>query len=251
MNQITISTLAWKRPEVFEMWCENISNLKPKPNVVIAGSEGDQCKEIAIRYGFTYVQTQNKLLGAKANVSALLAKETECTHVMLTGSDDIISQTMWEFYVNWKGETLALSDYYFYNMPDGRMIYWGGYTQGKRIGEPIGACKMLSREIMDKIEWKPFNDNERQPDEHTTELKLKKIGVYAHTVKTSMTGGLSIDLKSETNMNKFSVWNNSKYVVPIAVISEHPDLLSLFIKHSKSFRDKLKMAQMSVNRKNR
>jgi len=131
------------------------------------------------------------------------------------------------------------------------MIYWGGYAQGKRIGEPIGACKMLSREIMDKIEWKPFNDNERQPDEHTTEIKLNKIGVKVHTVRTSETKGTSIDLKSEANISKFTLWNNSKYVVPIAVISEHPDLLSLFIKHSKSFRDKLKMSQMSVNRKNR
>lgn len=234
MNKITFSTLCWKRPEVFEMWCKNMTSLTPKPTLVVTGSDHDQCKEIAERYGVIYERTQNKMLGAKANLSVQMAKETDCTHVVLTGSDDLMSQKMYEYYLNFKGDCLGLLDFYFLNLVDGRMIHWMGYRANKRrIGEPIGAHKMYSRRIMDLLEWKPFDDNNRHPDEHHTELKLDKLGIERTNVRMEDTGGIGVDLKNEANITRFALWENSKYVVPQRVFENEPELWSMLLSNSK------------------
>ena len=213
MNKIAITSLCWKRPEVFEAFCKNLTTLTPKPIVIVAGSESDQCMEIATRYGIHYERTQNRLLGKKANLSVRYAKDYDVDYIMLTGSDDLISQSLWESYVNFSGDVLGLKDLYFYNLPDKRAIHWKGYTQHNRINEPIGAYKLISREVMEKMQWRPFCEVSRTPDEHTTHAKLKALGVE-QTVKTmAELGGIAVDLKSEANLTKFNLWSNSSYVV--------------------------------------
>lgn len=213
MNKIAVTSLCWKRPDVFEAFCKNFTNLVPKPIIIVMGSEGDQCQEIAVKYGIHYERTQNRLLGKKANLSVRWAKDYDVDYIMLTGSDDLISQTMWESYVNFSGDVLGLKDLYFYNLPDKRAIYWKGYTQKNRIDEPIGAHKLISRDIMEKMQWRPFCEVSRTPDEHTTHAKLKALGVL-QTVKTmDELGGIAVDVKSEANLTKFNLWNNSSYIV--------------------------------------
>ena len=251
MSKIIISTLVWKRPEIFEIWAENISNLKPKPEVLICGSDGDQCAEICRRYGFHYTTAPNKLLGRKANASVELGRNLEWDYMILTGSDDILDQKMWDYYQSFQGEVLGLSDYYFLNLPDMRMIYWGGYKDGRRNGEPIGACKLIRRDIIEKMDYKPFSDVSLHPDEHHTQEWLKKNGIETTTVKVSQTGGMSFDLKSESNISKFQLWRNSQYVNAIQTISPFPDLFSLLQSKSKKFDERVKEATKLQNRRNR
>ena len=251
MNKITFSSLCWKRPDTFELWCKNLTSLVPRPTIVVAGSPQDQCKEIAERYGVIYEQTQNKVLGAKANHSVRMAKETECTHVILTGSDDLMSQKQYEFYLNFKGECLGLLDYYFLQIEDGRMIHWKGYAAGKRIGEPIGGAKMLSREVMDKLDWMPFSETSRHPDEHETQMKLNKLGIVVKTVTNEHTGGIGIDIKNSENITRFTLWNNSKYVMAKTVLENEPELYQLILNYSKGLQRHEKEAQQARNRKSR
>ena len=250
MSKIIISTLVWKRPEIFEIWAENVSNLKPKPEVLIAGSEGDQCAEICRRYGFHYVQAPNKLLGRKANASVELGRNLEWDYMMLTGSDDILDQKMWDYYQNFQGEVLGLSDYYFLNLPDMRMIYWKGYDL-RRKGEPIGACKLLRRDVIEKLDFKPFSDTSIHPDEHETQVRLEKIGVETKTVKVGETGGMSIDLKTEANISKFQLWRNSQYVNAIQIISPFTDLFELLKSKSKKFNERVNEVEKLQNTRNR
>lgn len=238
MNKITISTLVWKRPEVFEMFCKNMTGLNPKPQIVVAGSEGDQCEDIAKKYGCIYFKTQNRLLGKKANESVLRALDTECDYIMLTGSDDLISQSQWDFYCKYKGEYLGLLDYYFFNLPDGRMIHWGGYKFKPRIGEPIGAGKLIRKDIAAKFEGVFFNEKSLQPDEHDTHKKALEMGVKMDLFTCSETGGIGIDIKGQGNLTKFSLWNNARYVVAPEILSKYPELESLIKEHSTSYAQK-------------
>lgn len=238
MNKVTISTLCWKRPDVFEMFCRNITSLNPRPQIVVAGSEGDQCEAIAKKYGCIYFQTQNKLLGKKANESVKKALETDCDYIMLTGSDDLISQSQWEYYCKYKGEYLGLLDYYFFNIPDGRMIYWAGYKFKPRIGEPIGAGKLIKKDVAQLMEGLLFSEKSLQPDEHDTHKKAIEMGVKMDLVTCKETKGIGIDIKGEGSITRFALWNNAQYIIPSNTLEQYPELESLIKEYSLAYREK-------------
>lgn len=224
-SKIIVSTLCWKRPHIFEMFCKNMSRLIPKPHVVCAGSPGDECEEIAKKYGVEYIQWDNRKMGQKANRSAMLAKG-KCEYVLLTGDDDIISQSMWEYYNNFTGEVLALLDMYFFDIKTQRLLYWGGYDSKERKGEPIGAYKMIRADVMDKMNWLPFSEKAYQPGEHVTHAQLKYLGINQTIVKMEETGGIAVDVKSTINLNPIKQWPNSQYI-SLEIIQKNTDIWAL------------------------
>ena len=213
MNKIAVSTLVWKRPEIFRMFCENFSNLNPKPIILIAGSENDRCALIAREYECEYVLAPNIKLGRKANRSVELARELDVDYIMLTGSDDLMSQSLWDYYVNFKGEVLGLKDLYFYDMPTGKTLHWKGYSKNSsRFGEPIGACKMIRKDILEKLDYKPFDERTPSACEGSTHKKLKALGVVQTVVTMQEAGGVAVDIKNEASYTKFKQWLNSEFV---------------------------------------
>src|SRR5690348_3910266 len=124
MNTITICTAAWKRPEVFKIWLNCWLSLYPKPFIVVVGSEGDQCEEIAkSSTDVAYFQMPNTPVGAKWNYAHFMARNT-CDYFLSTGSDDVMDQRMWGYYCHFTGERLCLSDLYFYDTVSKKSIYW-------------------------------------------------------------------------------------------------------------------------------
>jgi hypothetical protein len=245
-SKIIVSTLCWKRPEIFEMFCKNMSRLNPKPHVVCAGSPGDECEHIAKKYGVEYTQWDNSKMGQKANRSALLAKG-KCEYILLTGDDDIISQSMWEYYNRFTGEVLALSDLYFFDITTQRLLYWGGYDNSNkaRIGEPIGAYKMIRADVMDKMNWLPFSEKAYQPGEHVTHAQLIKLGINQTIVKMEETGGIAVDVKSKQNLNPIKQWPNSKFI-GLDILHQNPDIWQLL----QETRDEIKHPSNRANPSN-
>jgi hypothetical protein len=156
---------------------------------------------------------------------------------MLTGSDDLISQTQWEYYSNYKGQYLGLLDYYFFNISDGRMIYWGGYKFKPRIGEPIGAGKLIRKDVVNLMGGLLFSEKSLQPDEHDTHNKAIEIGVKMDLVSCKETGGIGIDIKSPGSITRFALWNNAQYVVPSSILHQYPELHSLIKEYSTPYRE--------------
>jgi hypothetical protein len=154
-SKVAIITACWKRPEVFRLFCQWVAQLKPRPQVVCAGSPRDGCEAIAREHGLTYEQVPNEM-ARKWNHAVGMAQQTDATHFLFMGADDFMDQAMWDYYQRFEGEHLGLLDLLFYDRPSGRAAYWPGYSN-RRTGEPIGACKLVRRDVLEKLHWAPFD----------------------------------------------------------------------------------------------
>lgn len=233
MNKITIYTCAWKRPQILDLCLKNWTGLKPRPHIVVIGSVGDECEEVAEKWGVDYCQRPNKPLGNKFNEGCRRAKDT-ADYYMIMGSDDLISQKMWDFYQKFEGDFLGLLDYYFYDTRKKALILWNGYPELKngnskhsKFGRPIGAAKMLSHKAMEAINWEPFKPDREVSLDHDVDNKIIAAGIKMTCVRQPETGGMSLDLKSGFNMHSFKLFKNSVNVNVLKIKEIAPDLAEL------------------------
>lgn len=229
MNRIAICTAVWKRPEIFEIFLRSWLALDPVPVIIVTGSPEDECYEIAMDYTCYYLQTANKPVGRKWNLShRVMSTAKKSEYFLTTGSDDVMDQKMWNYYNNFEGERLCLSDLYFYDTVSKKAIYWRGYQNKGRIGHPIGAHQLHKRDVLEKMNWKPFNDTS-MGNEADTHSKCIALGIKTTCVKMHETGGIGIDIKSKDSYSKFRLWPNS---VPIAVeklVEKSPELMKIIL----------------------
>lgn len=211
MNKILVSTLCWKRPEVFDAFCDHFKNTHKAKHILVAGSEGDLCQQVVLNYDCKYVLADNRRLGYKANESIRLAKGLDYDYILLTGSDDFMSSAMWDFYSKYEGDYLCLKDLYFYHIPTNRTIYWKGY-QGSREGQPIGAFQLIKREVVEAMEYTLFDEKLPYPCEVSVFKKALNLGIQIDAVTMKATGGIAVDIKTGENLTKFNLWSNARYV---------------------------------------
>lgn len=206
---ITVVTGVWKRPEVFEMFAKGIKNLGVDVKVIVSGSEGQRSKKMVERHGFKYIETSNYPLSNKMNHAAKAAKGSD--YVICMGSDDVISTELMQEYLIYMEQGydfIGLTDLYFYDTVSDKAIYWGGYID-KRKGSTIGAGCVISNGLMNKWGWKPWKmglnkglDSSMQPriSGKVAKISLKERGLFA------------LDIKSETNITPFALWQNTSYI---------------------------------------
>lgn len=200
---IGIATAVWKREDVFKAWAINVKHCFNDALVSVAYSE-PHYKNIIEGYGFEAIYHDNMPLGWKFNAS-IKNLEGRCDNIITTGSDDIVSDALAEFYYNnLDKDYIGLLDCWFYDVRYKKTKYWSGYCTPRRIGEPIGAGKMVSARVMDSLKWSPFPAITKSLDfhYHHAVMNLDNIDVrlaYCAEIKNAFI----VDLKSSTNMNKF------------------------------------------------
>jgi hypothetical protein len=193
---IAIITACWKRPETFRAFLLHSMQLEPAPVAILcAGSPDDECADIAAEFGIHYQQVPN-VMSHKWNHAVGMASGTKATHYLFMGSDDFMDHRMWDYYQRYTGDHLGLKDLYFYNEPTKATAYWPGYLT-KRRGEPIGAAKLVRREVLEALGWAPFSTdparwNSLDRDMHQAVINL---GVKQDVVTMRDTGGICLDVK--------------------------------------------------------
>lgn len=200
---IGIATAVWKRKEVFHIWAKNVKHCFPGSIVSVAYSEDDY-KSIIESYGFIAVRKDNKPIGWKFN-AAIYALKGKCDNIIVTGSDDITSNPLAQFYRENVGiDYVAFLDCFFYDIKTKKTKLWSGYTSPRRMGEPIGAGKMLSAKLMDALHWQPFPAINKSLDWHFNQACLNVENV---SIRFSYLAELKdcyiVDIKNEISMNKF------------------------------------------------
>lgn len=235
--RIAIVTTMWQRPEIFRIFaeqCQHLQNKYGNLDVIVTGSESHKSKHLAESYGFHYIEYANKPLGRKQNRSTIKAKALGVDYVICVGSDDLISDKLYEYYLSQfeKGiDFIAPLDCYFYDTVSGKGLYWGGY-RGKWQGMTCGAGRALSRNILNRLNWQPWYD-ELYSDVLDTGMdeKLKRVPHSRHTFKIStIKNAYLIDIKSSTNMTPFEKWDNSKYIRPETYLKHLPDAVSQLLR---------------------
>jgi len=211
--KVGIITAIWKRPEVWEMFKRRISNLKKLKGltieVFVGGSEDwteDACR------GFNYVHIDNEPLGRKMNAAAALARDSDCTHFIFVGSDDLIGNDLMKLYMREKdsADYLYLLDCFFFDVSSKKGLYWGGYDLDANRGHASGAGRMFNRSLMEKLNFQPWHDVQMSTILDTS--MNDKLARTPHTRKgfKCLTENVFIvDIKSSTNMTPFEKWHNT------------------------------------------
>ncbi len=224
-KEVVIITCAYKRPEIFRIFLDNFQFLRAQLkyegvnlSLVVAGSEHDDslwethCFEIAREYkGVTWLEHENDPVGKKWNYALAYLKKLKFDVVMILGSDDLITpqfvlkglSVLQEGY-----DITGVKDMYVLNSEDGEMVFWEGYAAARK-GVSIGAGRMLTRELVEKANYKLWDDGLNCSLDGSTMRILSTIeGVREDNFECSERDKvLVIDVKSPVNIWKYDVWN--------------------------------------------
>lgn len=221
--KLCVVTGMWKRPEVFKIFGEHYQKLGL--DVICVGSEGSKSKKLAEHYGFIYLERPNNPLGAKMNATITEALKRGYTHVICVGSDDLITKDLVDEYIRLIKEGyhfIGLLDFYFYELESGKAIYWGGYND-KRIGKTVGAGRVLSAELINRL-GTVWNDNDNRYLDKGMQMRLSASNLPQKTFKLKDKGMLAVDLKSSDNITPFAKWRNSHYISSEIITNEFEHL---------------------------
>jgi hypothetical protein len=214
MSPVKIVTCAWKRPNVLALSLTNWNSLVPKPEIVVMGSPEDECEQLAKEFGCRYFTTENKPLGRKWNQAMIeaghLGHDDGTTHYLIMGSDDLISQRTWEYLQTVKDDFIALKDFYFYSVEKKIFIHFKGYMpKQSKFGHGLGAGKLISHKALLSIGFHGFEDRKESGLDFDIDLAIRRAGYNERLLTLAETGGICVDLKTQSNMHKFRVYPNS------------------------------------------
>lgn len=214
--KVAIISAMWKRPEIFRLFASGILELK-HPDIefhtFIAGSEGKASMNLAREYGFNYIEIQNTPLARKHNQAIALSKKINPDYYLFLGSDDIMnSDTLPVYFEKMKlgYDFIGITDFYFYDTVSDKAAYWGGYIDNRK-GHTVGAGRMVSKRLMTKWNFAPFDNKLSHVLDDSMQRKIRMANkIFTFSLKETNTH--AIDIKSPINMTPFTLWPNTHYV---------------------------------------
>lgn len=192
------------RPEITEIFLENIPKKYP---IVIVGDREDECGEVIAKYGNTvYLQADNKPLGRKFNKGLSYLKDKDFDYLFITGSDDIFQPELLDYYETLKGkyDYVGLLDFYFHDFQMTK--YCPGFIHDRK-GEPHGAGRMLSRDVLEWANWKLWDDDINSGLDASMTARLGGMRLRRHFFSLKKKGFWAVDLKTETNLHQMKEYN--------------------------------------------
>ena len=212
MSKLIIVTAMHERYELTEAFCMAAKRIKNDTGVetVAVITEGDkQLIALCKKYGLRYTEHKNNPVGEKLNSILEFIKDDDYTHILVLGSDDIVSSSFIE-------EQKKLLDYDLVGVND--IWFWGinpsrvgfktfGYWQINKTAI-LGVGRMISRKIIERCENKLWSDkkNSRLDGLMMSRIKkfnnMKTIKTYHYSLKSR--GLFIVDIKIGPNISSLS-----------------------------------------------
>jgi hypothetical protein len=189
---------------------------------VICSGDNIEDKKVCEAAGAAWVTYPNTPLGAKWNAAFIKAKEYNPDACLFVGSSDWISD-------NWITELRPLLSqfdmigtygcHFIHLGNDGnRLCYWPGYTNGRK-GESIGIGRLLSRQLIDRLQFKPFEDRLPNSLDHSMQVRCTLHAGRSHVVSNNLIKSVSISTDLWDNKHKFDDhWSNRLPSIKIAEV---------------------------------
>ncbi len=203
-SKFLIATPMWKRPEVFKTFVKNNEQFC---DILAVGSEGRVSRKLAEGLGCIYLEAPNKPLGEKLNYrTRWFLDNDDYSHIILLGSDDIISAKVMEaIYKNSKRyDLISWKDIYFYDIVKNEGYYCAGYKNHRR-GEPFAPGRCLSKSLVRKLGPDLWPSGLlKHPDGKLWAKKLAKVK-RQKILSCKEIGGYIVDIKSGLNISSFEI----------------------------------------------
>ncbi len=192
---------------------------------VICAGHDNADRKVCESAGAVWVQHRNYPLGAKWNAAFMEARKYNPDACLFVGSSDWISD-------NWTRELEPLMNEYdlvgtlgchFLDIGDDfRLVFWPGYHK-IRIGESIGIGRLISNRLLNKMQWKPFNDQLDKSLDGSMQITCTSHAGRIHVVNNPNINSLSISTDQWDNKHKFDHhWDeeNPRYLPSIKLNPE-------------------------------
>lgn len=172
------------RPHISHIFWQNAQDINLD---VIALISDKQNEKMAMKHALQVIKTDNKPLGKKWQTGIDLLRTMDFDYLLIVGSDDITSHKTIRLYERMIEEGghqyIGFEDGLAMDFRTKKFRHFKGY-KNHRLGESIGANRLISRELLEKIDYKVFPiDRHRFMDGVLTE-NLKKIGERNTLIKS-------------------------------------------------------------------
>lgn len=178
---------------------------------VICVGHDPKDREICLDSGAIWVEHKNKPLGAKWNAGFVKAKQFSPDACLYMGSSDWCSdnwlQLMRPYLV--RHGMIGVPGMHLLDVGETlRACKWDGYT-GSRADESIGIGRLLSRELLDKMHWLPFNSAIDNSLDRSMKDNARILGYQDYMVRDDRLIALSISTNQWNNKHVFNHhWQN-------------------------------------------
>jgi len=218
MKTLAIVIPVWQRPGLTRhclRWYRGLGIPGAETRVLAVGSEGDVSARLAADAGCEYFDTSNELLDRKYDRGLRHAGRFNPDAVALVGSDDFLSAD----YFDWALRQLAggadlvgVLDFHMVDVARRRVLHWPGYA-GPRAGEPIGAGRVFSQRILDRVAWHPHRGRDGhagyvRDDERCLE-RIRAAGGRIRVARVADVGCRYWAVKTGEEMNPVSAFENA------------------------------------------
>lgn len=216
-KKICLFTVTYNRLELTDYILNYYNNIKNElkdicdMEMICIGSDGKSGEIIANKNNFEYIEYKNNPVSEKHNFGAMSCKKHNPDGIIYVGSDDMLSIEFFKYYLKELDNGIdfcGVKDIYF--LTKDKLGYWGGYSKNStRYNEPVGPGKLYSKNLMEKLNWRPWGDDkiDRKLDTSVTK-NLNKLVYNGKIIKCSDVNGYFIDIKTEVNISDI---NEFKY----------------------------------------
>lgn len=189
----------YKRTEVTRMCFEAIK-LLTTPVQVFCVCSCDEDIALCEEYGFDYCVCDNEPLGRKMNFGLKFLKDKRFQYMMQLGSDDIITDDIFNLYKGCFDEGMmyfGIKDYYMVDMDGERCKYWEN-----DVNHPIGAGRVMHKSVLQAMGYELYPEYAMRGLDTHSDINLKKKGFTCKIIPTEKYPYV-IDIKSDENIHSY------------------------------------------------
>lgn len=220
---IVIVTCVYKRPQILKVFLENYLYLQEQVeksgNTLSLIMAGDKYADVdcytlykEVSSEVIWLNTPNSPLSNKWNTALNYAKKIPHSHVLILGSDDLLSLQTLEIYLA-KGndhDFIGISDMYILNSATGDFMFWPGYKLDRK-GESLGAGRLIRKDILEQLGYKIWESNLSKTLDASMTRTIKDCVKTPLVLSCEKDGVFLMDIKSEVNIWSYEVYRSNHY----------------------------------------
>lgn len=186
--------------------------------VICVGDSIDE-KMTCEQEGAEFIKHPNNPLGKKWNAGFLSAKKYQPDACLFVGSSDWISDNWLKvcepFIMEKKVDLIGKPDFYLLDIGyTFRFCHWHGYGKGVRENEPIGIGRVISRRMLERMNWQPIEDKIDRSIDWSMYQNVLKLKGKVEMITGKEMASLSISTNRWPNMHQFEEHYTNKLPSP-------------------------------------
>ena len=211
MNKLAVILPFWKRPEVTKLCFERLEaqRLKFGFDVFVSGDD-----DSIVPKGWSFLNVNNLPLGNKLNTLISCTKDYD--GVIILGSDDFISDSIFELY-----QTIDCKRLAFYGFDDCHVYdAWNkqlkhGIAWGKE--NTVGVARLWTKPTLKRMEYELYQPNRNSGLDSNSKANMLSKGI--EEIRLSYEGHFMVDVKCEDNIT-------SPLIIKTCEIEDNPKRLN-------------------------